>query len=240
MVILTHRMSRKTPSVLLMALACVTIWLSLSVSVPPRRLTAQHIGPFALIPVSAFVAALPGVPTRWFAYFSALAVAPLLGAFAYQINGTSFRLGWGQGILRGVLPMLIAAAVVTASVAAARLRMALQSAIGRLPRALRVMGAVIVTALSVVVLVACLTWVHQARSVPLTNACVQNLRSIDGAKEQWAIENAGSVDEAPSWQDLSPFLPHGIGPRCPSGGSYTIGKLKEPPRCSVGGRGHGF
>jgi hypothetical protein len=33
--------------------------------------------------------------------------------------------------------------------------------------------------------------------------------------------------------DIAPYFPNGI-PKCPAGGTYTIGKVGEPPTCSLG------
>jgi hypothetical protein len=69
------------------------------------------------------------------------------------------------------------------------------------------------------------------------NACVNNLREIDGAKQQWAMENSNTNGPV-TWNDILPFLGHGPAggmPRCPKGGQYTLGNLDEPPTCSIGG-----
>src|SRR5437588_578930 len=66
-------------------------------------------------------------------------------------------------------------------------------------------------------------------------ACINNLRQIDGAKQTWAIEHPESTNRAPTWQDIQPYLGRGKAgrlPKCPQGGTYTLGILSEPPRCS--------
>jgi general secretion pathway protein G len=74
------------------------------------------------------------------------------------------------------------------------------------------------------------------------NACINNLRRIDAAKQQWALDNH-KTNGAVSWNDILPYLTElqddggrkvGI-PHCPSGGTYTLGNIGEPPRCSVEG-----
>jgi len=67
------------------------------------------------------------------------------------------------------------------------------------------------------------------------NACINNLRQIDAAKQQWALENKKAADAVPTVQDLSPYFKDGILPVCPSGGTYTIGIVGEVPTCSVPG-----
>lgn len=70
------------------------------------------------------------------------------------------------------------------------------------------------------------------------NACINNLRQIDGAKQQWALENGETNGEIIVTEiDIRRYLgrdPKGKFPLCPSGGKYTIGKLNEPPTCSLG------
>jgi septal ring factor EnvC (AmiA/AmiB activator) len=67
------------------------------------------------------------------------------------------------------------------------------------------------------------------------NACVNNLREIDAAKQQWALENEKTVDAIPSVPELLPYLANMVFPVCPSGGTYTINAVGVPPTCSVPG-----
>src|ERR1043166_4022878 len=52
------------------------------------------------------------------------------------------------------------------------------------------------------------------------NACINNLRMIEGAKEQWALENRKAVGTAVSAQDLQPYLRNNGQIVCPLGGVY--------------------
>jgi chromosome segregation ATPase len=67
------------------------------------------------------------------------------------------------------------------------------------------------------------------------NECINNLRQIDAAKQQWALENNKTIDAIPTAQDLSPYFKDGIFPVCPSGGTYTIGAVGGAPKCSIPG-----
>ena len=67
------------------------------------------------------------------------------------------------------------------------------------------------------------------------NACINNLRQIDAAKQQSALENDKTADAVPSAQDLLPYLSNLVFPVCPSGGTYTINAVGVPPTCSVPG-----
>ena len=72
-------------------------------------------------------------------------------------------------------------------------------------------------------------------AVAQLNACINNLRQIDAAKQQWALENDKPANAIPTAQDLLPYLQGGIFPVCPSGGTYTINAVAVPPTCSVPG-----
>jgi chromosome segregation ATPase len=67
------------------------------------------------------------------------------------------------------------------------------------------------------------------------NACINNLRLIDAAKTQWALEKNKADKDVPTAQDLLPYLKDGVFPVCPSGGVYTINAVGEIPACSISG-----
>ncbi len=73
----------------------------------------------------------------------------------------------------------------------------------------------------------------RARHTPAMNACVNNLRQLDGAKDQWRLQNHKTTNDVATWQDLLPYLRQK--PGCPQGGTYILGRVGEPPRCSLGG-----
>ncbi len=73
-----------------------------------------------------------------------------------------------------------------------------------------------------------------ARLMRNSNACVNNLRQIDGAKQQWALENGKGSKDVPTVAEISVYLGRdGKMPICPLGGIYTIGRLDEDPTCSI-------
>jgi uncharacterized protein (DUF3084 family) len=67
------------------------------------------------------------------------------------------------------------------------------------------------------------------------NACINNLRQIDAAKQQWALDKNKKLTAIPTAQDLAPYFKDGIFPVCPSGGAYAINAVGELPACSVPG-----
>ncbi len=75
------------------------------------------------------------------------------------------------------------------------------------------------------------TWgVHSAPSA--LNVCLNNQRSIEVAKEQWALRTGSTSGTTVRWDDIAPDFPNGF-PRCPEGGQYEIGKAGEPSTCSI-------
>ena len=74
----------------------------------------------------------------------------------------------------------------------------------------------------------------KARDTAMQNACINNLRQIDAAKQQWALENSKKSDDVPTAQDLNPFIKGGYASlHCPAGGTYTIGPVNQAPVCSI-------
>jgi hypothetical protein len=68
------------------------------------------------------------------------------------------------------------------------------------------------------------------------NACINNLRLIDSAKQQWALEFRKQSTDAPTMDDVRPYLGRGANgevPSCPDGGVYTLHTVGELPTCSI-------
>src|ERR1700712_4952175 len=64
----------------------------------------------------------------------------------------------------------------------------------------------------------------RARTTSQQNACINNLRQIDGAKQQWALENKAAATASPVDTDIQPYLGRGGAgtvPTCPSDSSST-------------------
>ena len=74
----------------------------------------------------------------------------------------------------------------------------------------------------------------KARINAQVNACKANLRTIEFAIQQWALEKRKRDDSEVSLVDLESYMKDGI-PRCPSGGEYRLGTVEEKPTCDVGG-----
>src|SRR5258708_33692033 len=74
----------------------------------------------------------------------------------------------------------------------------------------------------------------KARAASQKNACIANLKQLDGAKASWALEQKNSVPE-----DLGATAPRGATefirdkPECPGGGTYTLGDVGSRVTCTL-------
>ena len=108
--------------------------------------------------------------------------------------------------------------------------------------------AVVIAAvvIGILALIAAHNFVREPSTSP-ANACINNLREIEGAKEKWILEHHAKTNDVVTLNDIKPYLtpygePNGFIkldakgnlPKCPAGGVYTIGKIGESPTCSVG------
>lgn len=77
----------------------------------------------------------------------------------------------------------------------------------------------------------------KVRQAAETKHCLDNLRLIDSAKEQWGMEHHAYPDSpGPSLSDLvGPMGYIKSTPTCPVGGTYTVGPVTTFPTCSIGG-----
>jgi type II secretory pathway pseudopilin PulG len=70
----------------------------------------------------------------------------------------------------------------------------------------------------------------KSRQESRRSTCINNLRLLDHAKQQWATKEQKQQTDTPADTDLGPYLKNGY-PSCPSGGSYTIGAVSANPTC---------
>ena len=76
----------------------------------------------------------------------------------------------------------------------------------------------------------------RSRTRSAQTLCISNLRRIDEAKAQWAMDTRKGLGVQPHDEDLfGPTLYIRTKPQCPAGGQYDLGKVKEPPTCTVAG-----
>jgi myosin heavy subunit len=67
------------------------------------------------------------------------------------------------------------------------------------------------------------------------HACMNNLRQIDGAKQQWALENKKDANAMPNAKELAVYFKDGVIPKCPAGGTYSFNVVGAAPVCSIPG-----
>jgi prepilin-type N-terminal cleavage/methylation domain-containing protein len=76
------------------------------------------------------------------------------------------------------------------------------------------------------------------------NGCIVNLRQINSAIDQWAMENKISTGSVPSDEQEEGIYGYikSVRPRCHGGGTYTIHAVgdAEQVTCSLSGKGHGI
>jgi len=110
-------------------------------------------------------------------------------------------------------------------------------------RRTRLKGFTLVEIMIVVALIGLLSviavpnWVH-ARTTSQTSACINNLRQIHGATQQWALDFNKAQDAPVTPEDVLPYLKSAV--VCPSGGaaatfgsSYTLTTVGQDPICRI-------
>lgn len=75
----------------------------------------------------------------------------------------------------------------------------------------------------------------KARTTAQLNSCIANLKQIDGAKQQWALETkqSSTADAGASSAAVTAYLKGGALPECPGGGSYTLNTVENDPTCNI-------
>lgn len=72
----------------------------------------------------------------------------------------------------------------------------------------------------------------QARTTAQTNACLANLKQIDGAKTLYALDSAVASGGACAMGNLVPTYVKST-PACPGGGTYVPQVIGTDPTCTV-------
>jgi prepilin-type N-terminal cleavage/methylation domain-containing protein len=70
----------------------------------------------------------------------------------------------------------------------------------------------------------------KSRQESRRSSCINNLRLIDHAKQQWATALNKLDTDSPASSDIGPYLKSGW-PTCPDGGTYTINSMATNPAC---------
>jgi prepilin-type N-terminal cleavage/methylation domain-containing protein len=86
-----------------------------------------------------------------------------------------------------------------------------------------------------------------ARTTSQQDACLSNLRQIDGAKQTWGLENQLLPNATPNDSDIQPYLGRGVTgglPYCPADSnqsfdtSYSANNLQIAPTCKINSATH--
>src|SRR6266404_2910395 len=78
----------------------------------------------------------------------------------------------------------------------------------------------------------------KARATAQKNSCINNLRQIDGAIQQYALENKKAASDGVAEGDVTPYLKNSV--VCPAGGtvfsdSYNVTDCQTQPTCKSPG-----
>jgi len=77
----------------------------------------------------------------------------------------------------------------------------------------------------------------KARATSQANACINNLRQIDAASQQFALEQHKTSNAAVNYPtDLTPYIKLNSAssiPPCPAGGNYACTTVGIPPTCDL-------
>lgn len=101
----------------------------------------------------------------------------------------------------------------------------------------------IMTVVCIIALLAalCIPNFMKSRDTAQTKLCIDNLRVLDGAKQQWALENKAMPSQTPLVDELRPYLVKGEQqmPICPADlqktidTSYDLNNLSTAPKCKI-------
>lgn len=75
----------------------------------------------------------------------------------------------------------------------------------------------------------------KAKATSTQNSCINNLRMIEAAKEQWALANKKNTGDAVVSSEVTQYIKGNQLPVCPQGGTYTLNAVGSNCECSMPG-----
>jgi prepilin-type N-terminal cleavage/methylation domain-containing protein len=81
----------------------------------------------------------------------------------------------------------------------------------------------------------------KARATAQKNACIANMKQIDGAVQQWALEEKKVATDVVTvaTATLLPYMKGSVMPTCPATGqAYTLVNVSTSPACAQSAAGH--
>ena len=101
---------------------------------------------------------------------------------------------------------------------------------------------IVVAIIGLLAAIALPNWVR-ARTTSQISNCINNLRQIDAAKQQWALETKQSTNASPVFTEIRPYMKNVV--VCPASGaggdfasSYTINDVATKPVCQISSADH--
>jgi prepilin-type N-terminal cleavage/methylation domain-containing protein len=76
----------------------------------------------------------------------------------------------------------------------------------------------------------------KARTTSQANACINNLRQLDGAVQQWALEEKQPASATVSLDNVKPYIKLTSAnnlPECPAKGTYAVSTVDASPTCTL-------
>lgn len=96
---------------------------------------------------------------------------------------------------------------------------------------------IVVALIGLLAVIAIPNWVH-AREQAQKNSCINNLRQVNGAVQQWALETKQPPGATVTVPDIIPYLKSVV--TCPAGGvtatldsSYELHGVTSNPTCKI-------
>ena len=99
---------------------------------------------------------------------------------------------------------------------------------------------IVVGIISLLAAISIPNFIH-ARATSQASACINNLRKIDDAVQQYALEKNKSGVAVVSSTVVIPYLGRtdaGAWPKCPAAGTYSVTTVADKPTCTKSDLGH--